>query len=187
MSKIYMQEARRCPGSEWMKDHPAGMEWFYDFTVAALGIFYPLMKRVSPRLTESFLIVIEKISKGYIYNCQMCGQCILHSTGMTCSMNCPKNLRNGPCGGVRENGHCEVIPERRCVWVQAWERAQKMPKYGDELCWIMPPVDRSRKDSSAWANHMEGKDYDYPPGWLTIAAIEGEQTALQQETVNKAA
>nr|WP_245947992.1 methylenetetrahydrofolate reductase C-terminal domain-containing protein [Halomonas montanilacus] len=29
----------------------------------------------------------------------MCGQCILSSTGMSCPMNCPKSLRNGPCGG----------------------------------------------------------------------------------------
>jgi hypothetical protein len=51
---------------------------------------------------------------------------ILHSTGMTCPMTCPKNLRNGPCGGVRANGHCEVIPTMRCVWVQAFERAGRM-------------------------------------------------------------
>ena len=43
---------------------------------------------------------------------------------MSCPMNCPKNLRNGPCGGVRENGHCEVKPEMKCVWVQAWEGAE---------------------------------------------------------------
>ena len=57
----------------------------------------------------------------------MCGQCVLHSTGMTCPMNCPKTLRNGPCGGVRPDGHCEVKPEMRCVWVKAVERAPKTP------------------------------------------------------------
>jgi methylenetetrahydrofolate reductase (NADPH) len=54
----------------------------------------------------------------------MCGQCVLHSTGMTCPMNCPKTLRNGPCGGVREDGHCEVKPEMRCVWLKAYERSR---------------------------------------------------------------
>jgi len=181
-SKPYtvMKEARRQPGSEWLKDHPRWMEYFYDGTVAALGIAYPLMKRVSPRFTETLLIWNEKVFKGYLYNCQMCGQCVLHSTGMTCSMNCPKNLRNGPCGGVRENGHCEVIPERLCVWVQAWERAQRLPKYGDELCWIMPPVNRTLQGSSAWVNMMEGRDFDYPPGWNAIADLEHEATAIRK-------
>jgi hypothetical protein len=36
---------------------------------------------------------------------------------MSCPMNCPKSIRNGPCGGVRLNGHCEIKPEMRCVWV----------------------------------------------------------------------
>ena len=59
--------------------------------------------------------------KGFMFDCQMCGQCVLSSTGMSCPMNCPKPLRNGPCGGVRANGNCEVKPEMPCVWVQAWE------------------------------------------------------------------
>ena len=82
---------------------------------------------------ESFLIRAEKLSKGIVFDCQMCGQCVLHFTGMTCPMTCPKNLRNGPCGGVRENGHCEIIPDMPCVWVQAWERSGKMPIYGSEI------------------------------------------------------
>ncbi len=175
-----MKEAKRWPGSEWLKDHPRWMEPFYDGTVALLNVAYPVMKRISPRMAERVLIWNEKVFKGYLYNCQMCGQCVLHSTGMTCSMNCPKNLRNGPCGGVRANGHCEVVPERMCVWVQAYERAQKMPKYGHELCWVMPPVNRTLKDTSAWANMMEGRDYDYPPGWIAVAELEGESTAYRK-------
>ena len=58
---------------------------------------------------------LEHIVKGQVWDCRMCGTCVLHSTGMTCPMTCPKTLRNGPCGGVRENGHCEVKPEMRCV------------------------------------------------------------------------
>ncbi|NLF15582.1 MAG: hypothetical protein GX597_27655 [Anaerolineaceae bacterium] len=40
-------------------------------------------------------------------------------------------LRNGPCGGVRPGGYCEVYSERRCVWTQAWERSLKMRIYAD--------------------------------------------------------
>ena len=176
----YAEEARRAPGSEWIKDHPALLEVLYDLVRRAIVRIYPLMSRLARRPSERLMGWGERVFKGWIFNCQMCGQCILHSTGMTCPMNCPKNLRNGPCGGVRSDGHCEVVPERRCVWVQAWERAQDMPKYGDELCWVMPPVDRSLQGSSAWANMMEGRDFDYPPGWIAVAELEGEATARQQ-------
>lgn len=163
-----LREARRWPGSDWLKDHPAPMERIYAFTVRLVRGLYPLMKRVSPNATSKLMIWTEKVSKGYLFNCQMCGQCILHSTGMTCPMNCPKNLRNGPCGGVRANGHCEVVPELMCVWVQAYERSQQMPMYGHELIWLQPPVDRSLQGTSAWVNMMEGIDVQTPPGWGTL-------------------
>ena len=50
-------------------------------------------------------------TKEAIWDCRMCGQCILHSTGLSCPMRCPKNLRNGPCGGMLQDGSCEVLPE----------------------------------------------------------------------------
>ena len=65
----------------------------------------------------------------------------LHSTGMTCPMTCPKNLRNGPCGGVRANGHCEVIPAMRCVWVEAWERSADA-RYGRDIHNVVAPLNR---------------------------------------------
>ena len=165
----YMKEARRWPGSEWLKDHPAALEKVYDLTKWAARAAYPAMKRVSPRATERLMIWAEEAGKGYVWNCQMCGQCILHSTGMTCPMNCPKNLRNGPCGGVRANGHCEVIPEMKCVWVQAWGRSEHMPTYGHEILWLQPPVDRRLQNTSSWINMLEGIDTQVPPGWTTDA------------------
>ncbi|MCH8891812.1 MAG: methylenetetrahydrofolate reductase C-terminal domain-containing protein [Myxococcales bacterium] len=107
----------------------------------------------------------EEFVKRQIFDCKMCGQCILHSTGMTCPMTCPKNLRNGPCGGVRANGHCEVEPEMRCIWVEAFERSQMMTTYKDELHILQPPVDRQLEGSSAWVNLMTGKDRVTPAGW----------------------
>ena len=52
----------------------------------------------------------SKPSRALLFDCRMCGQCVLSSTGMSCPMNCPKTLRNGPCGGVRADGNCEVKP-----------------------------------------------------------------------------
>ena len=70
------------------------------------------------------LALVEAAVKKPVFGCQMCGQCVLHSTGMTCPMNCPKTLRNGPCGGVRPDGNCEVDPEMRCVWLKPSGRAR---------------------------------------------------------------
>jgi 5,10-methylenetetrahydrofolate reductase len=56
----------------------------------------------------------------------MCGYCLLSTNGMACPMNCPKSVRNGPCGGVRSDGSCEVVHEMQCVWVEGWRGLQHM-------------------------------------------------------------
>lgn len=155
---LHMKEARRAPGSEWLKNHPRFLERTYDGMKAVFYRVYPVSKRIAPRVTNRALVFIERTGKGWAFNCQMCGQCILHSTGMTCPMNCPKNLRNGPCGGVRQNGHCEVIPERMCVWVQAWERSQQMHVYVNDIKTIQPPVNHALKNTASWANMADGTD-----------------------------
>lgn len=164
---LRMEEARRAPGSEWIKDHPRLLERVYDLTRWIFERVYPLMRRLGPVWSERFTAWGERLLKGWIFNCQMCGQCILHSTGMTCPMNCPKNMRNGPCGGVRPNQHCEVIPERMCVWVQAWERGARMVRYAGELRLVQPPVDRSLEQTSSWVNLVEERDTP-PPAWSSV-------------------
>ncbi len=168
---VMMKEGRRYPGSEWLKDRVRFLERVYDFAKLVMMALYPLMNRIAPRTSERLLIGVEEVSKGYMFNCQMCGQCILHSTGMTCPMNCPKNLRNGPCGGVREDGHCEVIPELPCIWVQAWERSQN-GIYAHEISDIQPPVNRALQGSSAWINMANGTDMELPPGWVSVSELE---------------
>lgn len=160
-----MKEARRMPGAEWLKNHPRWLERIYLISKRIVVKVYPLMKRIHPRFANALMVRSEKVLKGWVFNCQMCGQCILHSTGMTCPMNCPKNLRNGPCGGVRSNGHCEVIPDMPCVWVQAWERSQAMLIFADDIKVIQPPVNRTLQDESAWVTMIEGRDAQTPKGW----------------------
>lgn len=162
---IPVKEARRAPGSEWIKDHPGFLEVAYDLTRRVVVRIYPLMKRLSQTLTRRLMVWGEKILKGWLFNCQMCGQCVLHSTGMTCPMNCPKKMRNGPCGGVRFDGHCEIIPGMACVWAQAWERGRRMHRHAGDLRILQPPVNYALQDTSAWANMIEGRDQP-PPGWI---------------------
>ena len=112
---------------------------------------------------------LEHAVKSPVWGCQMCGQCVLHSTGMTCPMTCPKTLRNGPCGGVRENGHCEVKPEMRCVWTKAFERSVSLPMptvWREEFNHLRPPVDNRLKGTSSWRNLLSKRDRWVPAGWL---------------------
>ena len=110
------------------------------------------------------LALVEEAVKGTVFGCQMCGQCVLHSTGLTCPMTCPKRLRNGPCGGVRPDGRCEVVPEMECIWVKAYERSQKLP-WADEIHDLRPPVDNRLWDTSSWRNFVTGRDKQTPAGW----------------------
>ncbi len=101
------------------------------------------------------LAPFENSAKVLMFSCNMCGQCLLHENGYTCPMNCPKQLRNGPCGGVRMNGHCEVKPEMECVWLKAERRSRIFP--GRYLFLrIHPPLDWRKKGSSAILNAVAG-------------------------------
>ena len=135
-----------------MFNRPRILEILYIISKKILNFFSPLLK--NRLLTEKIFVATEKVSKGLLFNCQMCGQCILHSTGMICPMNCPKNLRNGPCGGVRNNGNCEIKPEMRCVWLKAWNESQKMKVFGKEILTIQKPLDRRLQNTSAWLNEI---------------------------------
>ncbi|HEV8390592.1 MAG TPA: methylenetetrahydrofolate reductase C-terminal domain-containing protein, partial [Dongiaceae bacterium] len=101
----------------WSVRHAKGLNAFYRAFEKALIALHPLWNKIGYERLEKPFENLEKATKGFLFDCQMCGQCALSSTGMSCPMNCPKNLRNGPCGGVRDNGHCEVKPEMKCVWV----------------------------------------------------------------------
>jgi hypothetical protein len=117
----------------------------------------------------SVVATIELAIKKPVFDCRMCGQCVLHSTGMTCPMTCPKTLRNGPCGGVREDGSCEVDPTMRCVWVKAEERARTLPllpqAWRHHFNDLRPPVDNRLAGTSAWLNHLSKRDQMRPAGW----------------------
>lgn len=155
----------------WLQNYPHFLERVYQLTEWLFKRLDPAIRRIGYGRIDRWIHVPEAWAKQAVFGCKMCGQCVLHSTGMTCPMNCPKNLRNGPCGGVRSNGHCEVIPEMRCVWVQAYERSLRMPVYGQELLEIQPPVNRQLEDSSAWINLLTGMDKRVPAGWAGMSYI----------------
>jgi hypothetical protein len=128
----------------------------------------PPQTEPDPKGFRKALLVVERSSKEKIYDCRMCGQCVLHSTGMSCPMRCPKNLRNGPCGGVRLNGNCEVVPEMRCVWVEAWEGSRKLPIWRSHMFHVNRPVDWRLQGTSSWENLLTRRDHHEPEGWRAI-------------------
>ena len=105
---------------------------------------------------EKPITFVERNVKGFLFDCKMCGQCTLRDTGMSCPMNCPKELRNGPCGGVREDGHCEVKPEMRCVWVEAW-RGHRLLGSSESILHVDFPVDYRLRGRSSWLREVRKK------------------------------
>jgi len=116
----------------------------------------PLWRRIGYQRVERPVIAVERTIKGFLFDCRMCGRCALSATGMSCPMNCPKTLRNGPCGGVRSNGHCEVKPEMRCVWMDAWD-GSRMMRAGDTINQVQKPVDHSIQGNSSWLRVVREK------------------------------
>lgn len=141
---------------KWSVRHARGLESVYAIVERSLLLAAPLLKRMGYQRFEKPVAIVEKTIKGILFDCQMCGQCALNSTGMSCPMNCPKSIRNGPCGGVRPNGFCEVKPEMRCVWVEAWDGAKRM-KHGDEIATVQIAIDHRLIGSSSWLRVIREK------------------------------
>ncbi len=141
----------------WSVRHARGLSAFYDAFERVLLRCAPLFKAIGYERLEKPVAAVEGTVKGLLFDCQMCGRCALSSTGLSCPMNCPKQLRNGPCGGVRANGHCEVKPEMRCVWVQAWQGAERIPDGLAKIRVVQAPVDHRLRGSSAWLRVVREK------------------------------
>lgn len=133
----------------WSVRNARFLEGFYDRFEKVLVALHPVFERVGYQRLEAPVAWLERRTKGFLFDCQMCGQCALSSTGMSCSMNCPKSIRNGPCGGVRANGHCEVKPEMRCVWVEAFAGSERM-RDGKAIRVVQIAVDRRLEGRSSW-------------------------------------
>jgi len=132
----------------WSVRHAGGLERLYRIAHEIFMALTPLWRSVGLARLEKPVAALEAAAKGTFFDCQMCGQCALTDTGMSCPMNCPKSLRNGPCGGVRSDGNCEVDADMACVWVEAWAGSQRM-HHGD-IKSIQPPVDYRKAGRSSW-------------------------------------
>jgi hypothetical protein len=90
--------------------------------------------------------VIEHAIKKPVFGCRMCGQCVLHDTGMT------------------------------CVWAKAEERSRTLPllprSWRGHFHELRPPVDNRLHGTSSWVNLVTKRDKVRPAGW--VATDEGQ-------------
>jgi hypothetical protein len=115
------------------------------------------------RKLSRILLLFENIIKVPLFRCQRCGECILSSTAFICSQNCPKRMRNGPCGGTGEDGSCEVYPDRKCVWYRIYYRSKRINRIS-----LLYKINRihnwSLEGTSTWLNVLRKRIE--PPVWF---------------------
>jgi hypothetical protein len=97
----------------------------------------------------------ELAIKQPLFGCQACGNCVLGHMEYVCPQTCPKQLRNGPCGGTHF-GRCEVV-DQPCVWTDVYVRAKAANRVADLAVYI-PPPDRSLRGTSSWINYFLDRD-----------------------------
>jgi methylenetetrahydrofolate reductase (NADPH) len=108
--------------------------------------YYPFQ---NSSFSQKFLEKLERMIKGPLFGCRMCGNCLLQETAFICPMECPKGLRNGPCGGSTAD-HCYVDPTRPCVWYKIYERSEKMGR-SERLLEVLPPLDWEKVGTDQWS------------------------------------
>ena len=97
----------------------------------------------------------EYIVKRPAFGCEECGNCVLGHMEYVCPQTCPKQMRNGPCGGTFL-GQCEVV-DQPCIWVKVMERAEATEHLAGLKTYI-PPPDRRLKGTSSWINFYLERD-----------------------------
>jgi methylenetetrahydrofolate reductase (NADPH) len=107
--------------------------------------YYPFEKQ---KFGERALQVLEYTVKGPLFGCRMCGNCLLQETAFICPMECPKGLRNGPCGGSTPE-HCYVDETRPCIWYKIYERSFHMGRE-ELLLEVLPPLDWEQVGKDTW-------------------------------------
>lgn len=110
--------------------------------------------------------------------CVGCGDCIQeHVNYAGCTMRwCYKELRNGPCGGSRVDGSCEVHPELPCIWNLIYHATlatgDNPRKFAHTL---VPPRDWCLDKTNALANRLAGLDNSCKRQFIQVDAGEDQE------------
>lgn len=124
------------------------------------------------------LEAVERLIKGPLFGCRMCGNCLLQETAFICSMECPKGVRNGPCGGSTEE-HCYVDVTRPCVWYKIYDRSFRMGRE-EKLLEVLPPLDWNKVGGETWGDVVNQirtvGTKNFINGMLTRDAVQRSET-----------
>jgi len=77
---------------------------------------------------EALAAAVERVEpaiKGPLFGCRACGNCVLGDLEYVCPQTCPKQMRNGPCGGT-DMGRCEVV-DQPCIRVDFFLERDRRP------------------------------------------------------------
>ncbi len=110
-------------------------------------------------LDRLFKWIFEDPPKKIILSCQSCGDCAIQNLAFQCpESGCPKHIRNGPCGGSR-NEYCEVNTDRVCVWVRAYKRFDRAGHQKKFCSKKVPPRLWNLNNTSSWLNFHLNRDH----------------------------
>jgi methylenetetrahydrofolate reductase (NADPH) len=109
--------------------------------------FFPFKKE---KFGKRLLAKTERIVKGSLFGCRMCGNCLLQETAFICPMECPKGLRNGPCGGSTPQ-KCYIDETRKCIWYCIYQKAVKLGRE-EKLLEVLPPLDWEKVGTETWGD-----------------------------------
>lgn len=122
--------------------------------------FFPVMRSIYKSRKDPHKHGLEHVIKVISNDCKDCGDCALLDLAYLCPMSqCPKNQRNGACGGSYQ-GWCEVYPnQKQCVYVRAYSRLKKYGEEGQLDSYQIPPANWDLYQTSSWSNFYLGRDH----------------------------
>jgi methylenetetrahydrofolate reductase (NADPH) len=126
--------------------------------------YFPHLKKAAEFVNNNKLFkkpcfAIEHLSKRLLFDCLSCGDCALSDMAYICpESQCPKFLRNGPCGGS-EKMRCEVYKEKLCAWVPVYRRLKAVGREDILKNGCISPRNWALNRSSSWLNFYLGLDY----------------------------
>ncbi len=136
------------------------MRWLHKVFFQPGGNLFPIIKKYYQGNKNPQKYRLEHFLKVIGNGCQDCGDCALLDMAYLCPLaQCPKNQRNGACGGSF-NGWCEVYPrQKKCIWVKAYAMLKAYHEESRLENLYVPPVNWDLYHTSAWYNYFTGRDH----------------------------